>query len=319
MKTTSPLAWWSVLPVVGTLLAQVADPQPRIALDNVVIVLDASGSMDGRMPRSAVVKMDAAKEALKQVVLQLPPELQVGLLVFSGKGMTSGWVYPLGPRDDARLLEAIDRPQPAGGTPLGASIKKAADRLLEERQRQLGYGTFRLLLVTDGEAEDQKLVERYTPEIIARGITVDVIGVAMNRRHTLATQVHSYRPANDPESLQRALAEVFGEISVAQDDSAQTEAFAALAPIPAEVATAALQALAASGNHPIGEAIAQVADPDHEASRSTPVPAASRSTGPLNVEVPLVWGLLGTLLCLGSVGLAFLVVMIRLFNKRRSR
>jgi uncharacterized protein YegL len=254
MKTAAHAPWWSAVALSGAFLANAADPQPGIALDNVVIVLDASGSMDSRMPQSTVIKMDAAKEALKQVVRQLPTTIQVGLLVFSGQNPTNVWVYPLGPRDDALLLEAIDRPQPAGGTPLGTSIKQAADRLLEERQRQFGYGTFRLLVVTDGEAQDRNLVDRYTPEIIARGITVDVIGVAMKQQHTLATRVHSYRPANDPESLQRALSEVFGEIGAARDDSTQAETFAVLASIPAEVASAALQALATSGNHPIGEA-----------------------------------------------------------------
>jgi len=92
------------------------------------------------------------------------------LLVFSAKGVETDWLYPLGPRDDAKLMQAIDRPQPGGGTPLGAYLKKGTDRLLEERAKQFGYGTFRLLVVTDGEAGDKELVERYTPEVIARGI-----------------------------------------------------------------------------------------------------------------------------------------------------
>jgi len=324
MKTAAHAPWWSAVVLSGAFLVHAADPQPGIALDNVVIVLDASGSMDSRMPRSTVIKMDAAKEALKQVVRQLPPTIQVGLLVFSGQGLTNVWVYPLGPRDDALLLEAIDRPQPAGGTPLGASIKQAADRLLEERQRQFGYGTFRLLVVTDGEAQDRNLVDRYTPEIIARGITVDVIGVAMSQQHTLATRVHSYRPANDPESLQRALSEVFGEIAAARDDSTQAEGFAILAPIPAEVASAALQALATSGNQPIGEAPARTDEraapgpPSRGPTAALPGPATSEPSGS-NVGLPLVWGVLGTLLCLGSIALVFFVVILRAFNKRRSR
>jgi hypothetical protein len=150
-------------------------------------------------------------------------------------------------------MQAIDRPMPGRGTPLGAYIKKGADRLLEARAKQFGYGTFRLLVVTDGEAEDQNLVDRYTPEVIARGITVDVIGVAMNERHTLATRVHSYRSANDPDSLKRAVAEVFGEIGGRGNDTVTAETFAEIQPIPAEAAQAMIQALSSSGNHPIGE------------------------------------------------------------------
>jgi hypothetical protein len=151
-------------------------------------------------------------------------------------------------------MRAIDAPRPHGATPLGAYIKRGADRLLEARAKQFGYGTFRLLIVTDGEAQDQALVDRYTPEVMARGITVDVIGVGMRKNHTLATRVHSYRSANDPAALKRALAEVFAEVGSSRTDAAaDAEAFATLAPLPAEVAAAMIQALSTSGNQPIGE------------------------------------------------------------------
>lgn len=253
---------------------------PDRVFDNVVIVLDASGSMSGTMPGGRVVKMDAAKAALKQVLQQLPVTTQVGLLVFSGSNIESEWVYPLGPRDEARLTRAIDRPRPNGGTPLGAYIKKGADRLLEERARQFGYGTFRLLIVTDGEAQDQELVQSFTPEVMARGITVDVIGVAMSTRHTLATRAHSYRAANDASSLRRAIAEVFAEVGGVAQDTAGGDAFELLAPLPDAVAMAAIQALAVSGNHPIGERPAVKAgggEPLIPAAESTPAPAPSPS------------------------------------------
>ena len=76
-------------------------------------------------------------------------------------------------------------------------MKKGADTLLKARKSQYGYGSYRLLVVTDGEASDPGLVERFTPDIISRGIITDVIGVDMNKAHTLATKVHSYRSAND--------------------------------------------------------------------------------------------------------------------------
>ena len=84
-------------------------------------------------------------------------------------------------------------------------MKRGADALLKAREKQFGYGTYRLLIVTDGEAGDPRLVESFTPDIISRGITIDVIGVEMPSRHTLATRVHSYRNANDPESLRQAI------------------------------------------------------------------------------------------------------------------
>ncbi len=308
----------------------------EITRDNVVIVLDASGSMADKMPGGRQVKMDAAKSALKQVLQQLSPDIQVGLLVFSGANVPNEWVYPLGPRDDARLVQAIDQPRPQGSTPLGAFLKKGADRLLQERDRQLGYGTFRLLVVTDGEAQDQELVRRHTPEIVARGITVDVIGVAMSQRHTLATHVHSYRAANDPGSLRRAIADVFAEVGSRTTDAASDEAFAALGSIPEGVALAAIQALSTSGNQPIGErpsastaaqrpstaqapATAQP-PPAPPQPQPQPAPASPPPTpgpgGPPKVLV-LIGGLLGGLLCFGIPVLFVLAWVVR--ATRRSR
>jgi Mg-chelatase subunit ChlD len=312
---------WKFLVVVAFafLLASVTSAQD--VSDNVVIVLDASGSMGRPMPGSGTDKMTAAKAALKQVLSSVPKNTRIGLLVFSASGVDEDWIYPLGPRDDARLMRAIDRPRPGRGTPLGAYLKKGADRLLEERAKQFGYGTFRLLAVTDGEAEDQKLVDRYTPEIIARGITVDVIGVAMNQRHTLATKVHSYRSANDPASLKRAIAEVFGEIGGRGNDLTSAEAFAELKSIPAEVAQAMIQALSSSGNQPVGERprpsqaqVPPVAKPQvSPPSPPPPSPVAVRT----NVKTFALLPILGGFACFGLFGLVFLVLIIRAAKKSR--
>lgn len=234
-----------------------AQEEPSVSFeeyhDNVVIVLDASGSMNQRMRGSGVQKMEAAKAALKSVLRNVSETTHIGLLVFSAKNLRNDWVYPLGPRDEMRLLEAIDRPMPNSGTPLGKYIKMGADRLLEARAQQYGYGTYRLLIVTDGDANDPDLVDRYTPEVLARGIIVDVIGVDMKTDHTLASMAHSYRRANDPDSLEKAIREVFAELSSDAGDFSMEEAFDLVAPLPVECATAALQALSTSGNRPIGE------------------------------------------------------------------
>jgi hypothetical protein len=218
---------------------------------------------------------------------------------------------------------------------LGRYIKKGADRLLQERVKQFGYGSYRLLVVTDGEAEDPQLVDRFTPDVIARGITVDVIGVAMNRRHTLATKVHSYRSASDPAALKRALAEVFAEVGSSKDDVAHAEAFALLEPIPAELAKSAIQALSVSGNHPIGERPPPAPTPSPARSAASPTPpqppAPSAPPVPAQPSPPLpppssrpsradTWiggavKAVGGLFCCGSVGLVALVLMIRALKK----
>ncbi|MBT8341669.1 MAG: VWA domain-containing protein [Desulfatitalea sp.] len=253
---------------------------------HVVIVLDASKSMDGYMGSSQQKKMTVAKEALVEVMAQIQPDTHVGLLVFSSANLSDPWVYPLGPLDTEELEAAIRLPIPNGNTPLGAYIKMGADRLLKARAEQYGYGTYRLLIVTDGEAQDKMLVDQFVPEVMARGIVMDVIGVDMRSEHTLATRVHAYRKADDPQALTRALIAVFAEVGADATDAAEEEAFAQIAPIPSQMAAAMLKALAASGNTPIGEGPSKAAVPTEGDPGATGPPPAQ---GPAKDDDGRLW------------------------------
>ena len=241
-------AWLGVV-LVGLWAAPLGQAQVQVT-DNVVVVVDASGSMGTHMAGTGRDRMTVAKEALKQVLDQVPDTTHVGVLVFP----RGNWVYPLGPRKETMLAGAIDSIGEGGSTPLGEYMKRGADALLKAREKQFGYGTYRLLIVTDGEAGDPRLVETFTPDIISRGITIDVIGVEMPSRHTLATRVHSYRNANDPESLRQAISSVFAEVASSDGGVAGEDAFELIADLPEGTASAMLESLSTSGNQPIGEA-----------------------------------------------------------------
>ena len=91
---------------------------------------------------------------LLTVLEQVPPDAQVGVLALNGRQRMGEWIIPLGPLQPERLEQAIERIQAGGGTPLGQFMKSAADELLKLRGQQQ-YGTYRLLIVTDGEASDR--------------------------------------------------------------------------------------------------------------------------------------------------------------------
>ena len=219
---------------------------------NVVFVLDASGSMAERMPGSRESKMQVARRALRTVVEGLPQDTRVGVLSFSGVGKDDDWLHPLGPLDAGALRDALDRLQPDGATPLGETMRIAADRLLERRAEQGGYGGYRMVVVTDGEASDPELVERWTPRAMARGLTIQVIGVAMGRGHMLSNRVHAYRAADDAASLEAALSAAVAEIRPV-GGVAGGEDFAVLEPLPAAAAGPMLETLRRSGNRPLDE------------------------------------------------------------------
>ena len=242
--------------------------------DNVIVVVDASGSMG--TPMGGTDRMSVAREALKQVLGQVPESTHIGVLVFP----RGDWVYPLGSRAEQRLNTAIDSIRSGGGTPLGSYMKRGADALLKARQKQFGYGTYRLLVVTDGEANDRNLVEGYTPDIISRGITIDVIGVDMESEHTLATKVHTYRSADNPDSLRQAITEVFAEVSSADTGQTDEDAFELIADLPKQTASEMLKSLSTTGNDPIQDyTVMRRASPNTQSNSSS---SGSFSPSPTN-------------------------------------
>ena len=248
--------------------------------DNVVVLLDGSGSMQRPMPGDAAgrTKMDAAKDAVLAALAEVPAaSTNVGLLVF---GQRSGWVYDLAPPDLTALRRDVAGIRAAGATPLGEYLKIAADRLLQQRETQRGYGTYRLLVLTDGEANDPGLVDRYLPDLLRRGITLDVIGVAMAQDSSLAARANSYRRADDAAALEKSLQDVLGEVGgAAADPNAAAADFAVIAPLPQQTAAAMLTALATTGNQPLGEGPAASAiAPATPAIAPAAVPAGAAPT-----------------------------------------
>jgi len=230
-------------------LLVVASAVQAQAAQTVVIVFDDSGSMNTNLRSGGMTRMDAAKKALTGVIQQLPADTNLGLVRLNSNWSPDQWTIPLGPLNKPFALQKVGELGPNGGTPLGGCMKAGTDGLLAFREKQ-HYGTFRLLVVTDGEAGDSNLVEAYLPDILSRGIVVDAIGVDMADDHSLATKVHHYRRGDDPNSLEQAIAATFAETSA--NDGA-LEDFAILSAIPEGAAGAYLKALAVNDNKAIGE------------------------------------------------------------------
>ena len=105
---------------------------------NVEILLDASGSMAGRV--SGGVKMDLAKEAIRNFASKLPEGAQVALRVYGHKGSnqqkdkelsckSTEVVYPLGAYDKSSFQKSLNKFRPTGWTPLAAAIEQAKNDL----------------------------------------------------------------------------------------------------------------------------------------------------------------------------------------------
>ena len=215
---------------------------------NVVVVLDGSGSMGSRFSRSQdkISKMDAAKQSLIQVLSDLPEDTNLGIICFSSN--VNGWLVKPGPVNKSDLKTSIMSIKDGGGTPLGKYMKEGANALLELRAKQKS-GIYKLIIITDGESSDDvitPLTGRYG--ILSKGLKIEAIGVDMSTSHTLATSI-PYCSAGNEDELKVAVKKVLAESTGAKDHS---EDYDLIAPIPPEIALAALQALTEYDNTPVG-------------------------------------------------------------------
>jgi len=217
--------------------------------DYVVIVLDDSGSMREIMKRDRRSRIETAKRSLTKVIEQIRPETNLGLLLLNGAKASNHWYIPIGPVNEQEAIQRINMLRADGGTPLGEALRIASDELLLIRSKKI-YGTYRLIVVTDGEASDQVLLDQYLPDILSRGIIIDAIGVDMRGDHSLATKVHSYRRADDQASLANAIEEIMAERNDT-DQSGGQEDFAMLDGLGDLDVSEVLKALAKPNNEKV--------------------------------------------------------------------
>jgi len=180
---------------------------------NFYFIFDGSGSMreppegECRGERTFTDKLEGARWALREFLAKVPEDVRIGLYVFDLSGQ--GERVPLGSGNRETLLGEIETIRASGGTPLAEAIRYGTDRLVEQYQRQLGYGEFRLVVVTDGIAEDIPEAARYAT---ARGMPIYAIGLCIGEEHPLRRYAVSYRAADSFEDLARGLEETLAEL-----------------------------------------------------------------------------------------------------------
>jgi len=180
---------------------------------NFYFIFDMSGSMDESC--SGKRKIDGAKEAVSRFMKNIPDDVNIGLmLVGTRSGDDYGEALPIGSGNKEEFLRIINSLNPTGGTPLGEALLASVDKIVEQYKKQLGYGTYRIIVITDGEQTGIKL--RQPCNYISRHgfIGLYSIGLCMKSSHTLKNYSLSYRDANNYEELEQALVEATAESDV---------------------------------------------------------------------------------------------------------
>ena len=184
---------------------------PDLFAKNYYIVLDGSGSMAERSCAGSKSKMETAKAALAVFAQSLPANANLGLQVFDDRGVKER--LPLGTENRDQFIRVVNQARASGGTPLRDSVAQAYAKLLEQGQKQLGYGEYHLVIVTDGEAnagqEPTAVVDRLLRD---SPVVLYTIGFCIGTNHSLNQPGRTvYKAADNADDLRQGLSEVLAE------------------------------------------------------------------------------------------------------------
>jgi len=161
---------------------------------NYYIIFDGSGSMSGS-------KVRTAKKALKKFIKLIPEDANIGLTAFDNNSNSER--ASLG-SDRELILSKVDQIVAGGATPLGRSVEIAFNTIGLQANRQLGYGDYNLVIITDGQANDEGRLIEAVDYILAK--TPIVI-------HTIGFQIGEGHPLNQPGKIYYKTASNFKELS----------------------------------------------------------------------------------------------------------
>ena len=119
-----------------------AEDNPRA-----VIIFDASGSMWGQI--NGVTKIEIARDALKNVVKEWNPNVELGLTVYGhrSKGDCDDieTVIPVGKIDKDKVISTVMDIKPKGKTPISRSLRKVAEEIKYTEEKAT------IILISDGK------------------------------------------------------------------------------------------------------------------------------------------------------------------------
>lgn len=180
---------------------------------NYLILLDNSGSMDSAECSNGRDKFSVAKEAIVSFVEALPRDSNVALMDFGHRG--GNLLLPFASVETVRAEIAAAMPGRTGGqgTPLKQSLWDATDYMSKQAERQLWYGTYRLVIVTDGASGDGDPGSLAMEVVEKKPIEIHAIGFCLGEGHSLELPGYTaYYSAMDPASLGAALESVKAEV-----------------------------------------------------------------------------------------------------------
>lgn len=149
--------------------------------ENIIIILDASGSMDERI--DGVKKIDIAKRTIMKVLSQVPPNVGIGLRVYGGESYflpskacrCSNLKVPVALNSQSQVAGALAAIRPIGATPITYSLKQAINYDLAGKK-----GIKRIILLSDGEENCDESPCEYAVNIVRGGSDIKIDAIAFS-------------------------------------------------------------------------------------------------------------------------------------------
>ncbi len=169
--TTTPQVIYALLEVQPTaVVAQVRMPV------NVCFVLDRSGSMKGE-------KIERVRQATSMAVDRLDTQDIAAVVIFDHRTEV---LVPAGPVNDRRAFkERVARIRDAGGTKIAPALEKALVEIQKDRRGAIR----RLVLLTDGQTENEDECLRRAEDAGRLGVPVTALGVGKDWNEDLLIEM----------------------------------------------------------------------------------------------------------------------------------
>lgn len=170
---------------------------------NYYIIFDGSGSMAGE-------KIEIAKKAFVKFIKSIPDKSNIGLTSFDANGFHER--APLG-SSKSKIIEEVNKIKAGGNTPLGGCIDIAYQKLGLQAKKQMGYGEYSLIILTDGQATDGNKMANVVDLILKETpIAIHTIGLKIGAGHALNQPGRIYyKAAENIDELSRGLESVLAE------------------------------------------------------------------------------------------------------------
>jgi len=188
-------------------VVQVENPTDR----NYYLVFDGSASMSDSNCSNGQSKIEVAKAAVVEFLKKIPDNANIGLVIFDGRGNYERSALGKSSKDGA--IHQVLQASAGGGTPLKSSIEHAYKSLSLQAVKQLGYGEYHLVVITDGEASDGEEPRYIVQNLLTNSpVVLHTIGFCIKGGHSLNQAGNTfYKSANNPEQLAIGLDSVLAE------------------------------------------------------------------------------------------------------------